>query len=885
MTCPDVVAMYMHPLLLQTYSLLDTILIIDSEYDIKFASIINKNQYTCPFIINMGKCTMKTRLKTTLLLCGFPFYVSAQYIGKVYVDENYNGKYDAGETLLNKVSVSDGLNVVQTNQEGSFNLAGHEKAKFIFITTPSGYKTNNAYYRRIEAGRTAYDFGVIPYQNRISKDGSHRFIQISDTEIGSPQGQERWVQEVKDYAANEKAAFIIHTGDICYIPGLKSHLGMMNTMNMDTQMFYAIGNHDLVQGDYGEQVFESIYGPTFYSFEVGNAHYIVTPMLGGDYQPDYTKKDVYEWLKNDLKYVSKEKAVYIFNHDLLTADERMLYQISDNEFIELDKHNLKAWIYGHWHVNHIHKHRSAYSVCTSTLACGGIDHASSAFRVFSVDGKGDFQSELRYTFINRTIELASISNGQAPVNEKGELPLSVNVYHTVSPVQKVTYDIRCNRQVWIKAQSMKKNTNFNWSALVQLPENCKKRLVTVVAEAYLSNGEIIKTEESFVYNDTRSTTRIQTSCDWTNLLRTPNHIGGNEANAVAPLRLAWVQNVKSNIYMTSPLVYKGNVYVASVDEDAQGKATLMSMEGETGKIRWKYMLDGSVKNSIAITDEVVFAQDVHSTLYAVDVNTGNLIWKKKMGTEAIPSFDGGIIAADGIVYAGTGQTMCAIEALSGKICWINKDWKSREGCTVTLSLEDGVLVGGAHWDAMYANDARTGQLLWTNRKDGLRNRSASPVLKDGILYVPSLSSFFIMNAHTGEILMRKELGYNVDVTSSPLITDELIIFGTAERGVVALDKSTLEEKWNFQTTPSFIYSAPYTRYPACTVETSPVQVGNNVYFTASDGILYALDIQTGKQIWRYTMGAPSFASVAVSGNALFVADFSGNVYGFVSDTE
>lgn len=229
--------------------------------------------------------------------------------------------------------------------------------------------------------------------------------------------------------------------------------------------------------------------------------------------------------------------------------------------------------------------------------------------------------------------------------------------------------------------------------------------------------------------------------------------------------------------------------------------------------------------------------------------------------------------------------MCAIEALSGKICWINKDWKSREGCTVTLSLEDGVLVGGAHWDAMYANDARTGQLLWTNRKDGLRNRSASPVLKDGILYVPSLSSFFIMNARTGEILMRKELGYNVDVTSSPLITDELIIFGTAERGVVALDKSSLEEKWNFQTTPSFIYSAPYTRYPACTVETSPVQVGNNVYFTASDGILYALDIQTGKQIWRYTMGAPSFASVAVSGNALFVADFSGNVYGFVSDTE
>lgn len=826
---------------------------------------------------------MKTGVKIALLLCGCPFYVSAQYVGKVYVDENYNGKYDAGEKLLKEVAVSDGLNVVQTDTKGTFDLPGHEKAKFIFITTPSGYKTNNAYYHRIESGRDTYDFGVMPYRAGIGKDGSHRFIQISDTEIGSPQGQERWVKEVKDYAANEKAAFIIHTGDICYIPGLKSHLGMMNTMNMDTQMFYAIGNHDLVQGEYGEQVFESIYGPTFYSFDVGNAHYIVTPMLGGDHQPSYTKRDVYEWLKNDLKHVAKGKAVYVFNHDLLTGDDRMLYQVSDTEYIDLDEHNLKAWIYGHWHVNHIHKHQSAYSVCTSTLACGGIDHASSAFRVFSIDRKGDFRSELRYTFIDKAIELASIANGQAPVNEKGEVPVSVNVYHTVSPVQKVTYSIRCNGRMWKEAQPMKKNTNFNWCAQAQLPEHCKNRLVTVVAEASFGNGEIVKTEESFVYRDTLPDTRIQVGDNWTNLLGTPNHIGGTETAAVAPLRLAWIQNVGSNIYMTSPLIYQGSVYVASVDEDAQGRATLVSMECGTGKMRWKYALEGSVKNSIAITEGLVFAQDVHSNLYAVDAQTGKLIWKKALDAEAIPSFDGGIVAAEGIVYAGTGQTMCAIEASSGKVLWKNEDWKSREGCTVTLSLEDEVLVGGSHWDAMYANDARTGKLLWINRKDGLRNRSASPVLKDGVLYVPSLSSFFVMNARTGEILMRKELGYNVDVTSSPLVTDELIVFGTAERGLVALDRYTLEEKWAFQTAPAFIYSAPYTKYPACTVETSPVLVGDTVYFTASDGVLYALDMQTGKQVWKYTMGAPSFASVAVSGNALFVADFSGNVYGFVSD--
>lgn len=826
---------------------------------------------------------MKTWAKLVLLGCGYPFCLFAQYSGKVYVDENRNGKYDAGEKLLRGVSVSDGLNVVQTDIKGEFNLPGHVKAKFVFITTPSGYKTNNAYYHHIASSKTVYDFGVIPYQAGIAKNGSHRFIQISDTEIGSSQGQDEWVKNVKDYAANEQAAFIVHTGDICYVPGLKSHLGMMNTMNMDTQMFYAIGNHDLVQGDYGEQLFESIYGPTFYSFEVGNVHYIVTPMLGGDHQPGYTKKDVYEWLKNDLKYVSKNKAVYVFNHDLLTNDDRMLYKISDTEFVDLDKHNLKAWIYGHWHVNHIHKHQSAYSVCTSTLACGGIDHASTAFRVFSVDGKGDFDSELRYTFLDKSIELASISNDKAPVNEKGELPVSANVYHTISPAEKVTYNIRCNGRVITSSQPMTQNTDFNWSAQVRIPESCKNSLVTVAVEACFRSGEVIKTEKSFVYHQSLAeNSQIHTTHDWTNLLGTPAHTGQSGSSVNGALRLSWIQNVGSNIYMTSPLIYQGNVFVASVDEGAQGKAALVSMESATGKIRWKYPLEGSVKNSIAITKGLVFAQDVHSNLYAVDAGTGKLVWKKKLEADAVPPYDGGIIADGDIVYAGTGKSLCAVDALSGAFRWKNESWKSREGCTVTLSLENDVLIGGSHWDAMYANDARNGKLLWTNNKDGLRNRSASPVLKDGILYVPSLQSFFVMNARTGEVLMRKELGYNVDVTSSPLVTDELIVFGTAEKGIVALDKRTLEEKWNFRTTPSLIYSAPYTKYPACTVETSPVLSGNTVYCTASDGVLYALDIQTGKQIWKHEMGAPSFASVSVSGNALFAADFSGNVYGFVS---
>ena len=106
------------------------------------------------------------------MLLAFPAIVSAQHTGKVFVDANHNGRWDKGETLMKGISVSDGLNVVLTDEKGCFRLPGHEKERFIFITTPSGYKTENAYYHRIEEGQTSYDFGLLRY-DAVKSDGSH----------------------------------------------------------------------------------------------------------------------------------------------------------------------------------------------------------------------------------------------------------------------------------------------------------------------------------------------------------------------------------------------------------------------------------------------------------------------------------------------------------------------------------------------------------------------------------------------------------------------------------------------------------------------------------------------------------------------------------------
>ncbi|WP_455593211.1 outer membrane protein assembly factor BamB family protein [Bacteroides sp.] len=825
---------------------------------------------------------MKNRFLLSLCLGCIAAVLQAQHTGRVFEDKNNNGIFDKGDRALRSVAVSDGLNVVQTGDDGTFTLPGHDKERFVFITTPSGYRTDNKHYRRIEGKNGNYQFGLQPLAGRVAKDGSHKFVHIADTEIFNTQNHEDWVNNVRDYSKNEKAAFIIHTGDICYENGLKSHINLMNTANMDCPMFYCIGNHDLVKGKYGEELFESIYGPVFYSFDMGNVHYIVTPMLGGDHAPSYKMSDVYRWMKNDLALVSKDKAVMVFNHDLLTSDDTFIYGKNEQEPVNLNEHNLKAWIYGHWHINYMRKQGDVYSVSTATLDKGGIDHSTSAFRVMHVDGKGDFTSELRYTYIDKNIQIASLGDGQMPVLQSGVLPLSVNVYSSVSPVEKVMYACLVNDKPVKKGQKLQQQTDWNWQGGLPLKGLKQGDAVTVRVTAQFGNGEKAETECSFTYQVEKQP-EVQFADDWENLLDNPQHVGTSKAEAALPLRLAWTKNVGANLYMSSPLIYKGNVYVASVDEDLQGKGAIYALDGQNGSLLWKYPVRNSIKNTIAIDGGCVYAQDAQGYLYAVDAATGKLVWEKKLSVNGLPALIEGLVASGGVVYAGAGKGLCASDGATGKALWTNTGWGQGEGTTSTWSLNDGILVSGAQWSALYANDATTGKLLWKASENGLRNRGASPAFHGNLLYLISDASMFILDATTGKVIVRKPMPFSVDVTSTPLLTDKEIIFGSAKDGLVALDSETLVMKWNFKTANALVYTSPYSRKSSSTIETSPVLVGNTVFVGASDGIIYGINKDTGKAEWQYATGAPVFGSVAASGNALVATDFAGNVYVFVSE--
>ncbi|MGN0521773.1 MAG: PQQ-binding-like beta-propeller repeat protein [Eubacterium sp.] len=296
------------------------------------------------------------------------------------------------------VCVTDGRNVVKTDESGRFELKGWRKSHFVTVTVPSGYKTDN-FYIPVSEKTESYDFSLD--KSELTSQENHCFIQISDTEIGEG-GTGEWLDTVKDIVKENNPAFLIHTGDICYEAGLKKHIEQMNTDTMGCTVRYVIGNHDYVDGEYGEELYESLYGPVWYSFDVGNVHYVVTSFqTGSDYKSCYAENDRWKWLENDLANVDSSKKVVMFNHTKSPTDDYVL-SLGRNE-LDLKQHNLIAWVFGHYHFNYVYENEGVLNISAPRPDCGGIDSSPAGTRIIYIGADGEIRTNTDYYDLNSSV--------------------------------------------------------------------------------------------------------------------------------------------------------------------------------------------------------------------------------------------------------------------------------------------------------------------------------------------------------------------------------------------------------------------------------------------------------------------------------------------------
>lgn len=288
---------------------------------------------------------MKRIFYALSLLAISPAAVLAQKAatGYVYNDDNGNGKREAKEKGVANVTVSNGKEVVLTDTKGKYTLPIGDD-NIIFVIKPAGYKVPlNAknqpqyYYIHKPAGSPAeyeykgvaptgalpasVDFAVMKY----NEPDNYRALVLGDPQVLEPQDVGFFDKGIMSELVDVKnVAFGLTLGDLVG-KVLTMHKDYINVVAKANVPWYnVIGNHDTNHEaksiEKNDESFEASFGPSTYSYNYGQAHYIV---LNDNLYPDPRDgkglwggflPDQLSFIENDLKYVDTGKLVVLAFH-------------------------------------------------------------------------------------------------------------------------------------------------------------------------------------------------------------------------------------------------------------------------------------------------------------------------------------------------------------------------------------------------------------------------------------------------------------------------------------------------------------------------------------------------------------------------------------------
>jgi hypothetical protein len=261
------------------------------------------------------------------------------------------GEREGRSFPLPKVRVSNGSEIVTTDRMGRYRLPVSE-GDIIFVIKPRDYALpvndlNLPQFYRIHQpqGSPKQEFpgiaptGPLPTQVNFSLKYQKESDEFRVLLFGDPQSRNQeevgfMMRDVISDVAGQKAAFGISLGDIAF-----NDLSIYENHNkavamLDMPWFNLLGNHDLnfdaPDRTHSIETYKSLYGPAYYSFDFGSAHFVVLDDVAYDGDPKDGKRGTYhtelgakqlKWLENDLKLVPTSQLVVLMMHIPLVNPE------------------------------------------------------------------------------------------------------------------------------------------------------------------------------------------------------------------------------------------------------------------------------------------------------------------------------------------------------------------------------------------------------------------------------------------------------------------------------------------------------------------------------------------------------------------------------------
>ncbi|MBN1421562.1 MAG: DUF4091 domain-containing protein [Planctomycetes bacterium] len=359
-------------------------------------------------------------------------------------------------TPLAGVQVSDGYRIVRTNVDGEYELViGPRSGRFVSITTPSGYWTDDFYAPVAEAvaeGRA--DFAL----RKVEQPDRFDFAFITDMHVDS-----RKVAATKLRASLREIdelrpapAFLWAQGDICLQGGAgKDYVEAIALAAMPVRN--GAGNHEMMMKKANpREDFETFFGPTYYSFDWGSIHCIVldgNKVIPGeeDWRAVHGAVEGSElaWLRADLAAQAKGKTIIVGIHIpiVTTYPERRresppdapYWEVTNRETITdlFAEYGVRLVLQGHMHENERAfvggvEYASTISLSGSWWGSGagferGVDGCPRGYRIVSVDGTAvthRYQSSAE-SRVERQGEFTGLAK---PVARAADVPIVFNAY-------------------------------------------------------------------------------------------------------------------------------------------------------------------------------------------------------------------------------------------------------------------------------------------------------------------------------------------------------------------------------------------------------------------------------------------------------------------------
>lgn len=493
---------------------------------------------------------------------------------------------------------------------------------------------------------------------------SFRFIHISDTHIGSPNGlaEADLRRTVHDINQLNDVAFVIITGDITEL-GTDAQLAVAKQIldSLNVKYYIIPGNHDTGWSESGGDYYTSTFGYDKFQFDHNGVRFI--GCASGPYvrmSDGHIPRSAIVWLDSVLAKTSKDQPVIFCNHYPIDNGLDNWYEITER----LGKYNTKLIICGHGHANKV-------------LNFEGIP---------GIMGRSNLRAKAPQGGYN----LVDVYNDSIVYTERrpgGE---------TLSRWAKVTAPGYDENRIAIERPSYDINDHYpqvkpKW--VFSSDANVISTPVVANDLVVFGNQNGVVTALSQRNGKKKWTYKTNGAIFSSPAVRAGKVVLGSGDGHVYCLdlstgKLIWKAKTGASV-LGSPVIAGDTVFIGGSDHD------FMALNVKDGSAYWKFGgLQGPVVSTPLLYGNMVIfgAWDKH--LYAVDRSNGQLAWQWNPGFSVINFSPAACIpvAHDGVVYVVCpNRTLYAIDAVTGATLWQNSETRVRESIGIS---EDGKYVYG-----------------------------------------------------------------------------------------------------------------------------------------------------------------------------------------------